>query len=469
MVAACPFPANHGGAASIREMSEALKRLGHEVHVVTYPIKEDIPYAGGTVHRVRAGWLKPGAARIGPSLDKIVYDFLLVFKLLKVIRKHKIDVIHAHHYEAAVVGWLGKLLGRTPMLYNAVTNLKDELPTYNFIRPKWLAREVGRLFDWIVPRSASVITVVSDELKSYLVVGGLPEHRVKVVPAGVNLEMFEHGNAARIRLQYGLGSAPVVMYTGAFEEFQRIDYLLGAMQVLVRSRPDARLMLVGSIKSPSQSAKYQSMAESLGIADKTIFIESAPLEDLADYLAAATVAVVPRTDCPGHPVKLLNYMAAGKPIASFYGGAKGLHHMYNAYLAEDHDVSALARGIGFLIDNPEKASALGDRARDTIREVFDWNTLARGIELIYRELLHGAGEFKGNRPNPYLKEGYTLAYVDRRSRNGYSEKTQRKGTDRRVRSVPIDFIERREVSFAQPVIQQKQETEGAQEDVRAGT
>ena len=43
MVAACPFPANHGSPASIREMSEALVELGHEVHILTYPIKENIP------------------------------------------------------------------------------------------------------------------------------------------------------------------------------------------------------------------------------------------------------------------------------------------------------------------------------------------------------------------------------------------------------------------------------------------
>ena len=59
MVAACPFPANHGSAASIREMSEALVRLGHEVHVVTYPIKEDILVVGVDIHRVHVPFMKP--------------------------------------------------------------------------------------------------------------------------------------------------------------------------------------------------------------------------------------------------------------------------------------------------------------------------------------------------------------------------------------------------------------------------
>src|SRR5438128_8732926 len=43
VLAACPFPANHGTPGSIREICEALAELGHEVHIVTYHFGEDIP------------------------------------------------------------------------------------------------------------------------------------------------------------------------------------------------------------------------------------------------------------------------------------------------------------------------------------------------------------------------------------------------------------------------------------------
>src|SRR5260370_7391006 len=41
MVAACPFPANHGTPGAIREMSETLANMGHDVHIVTYPMGQD--------------------------------------------------------------------------------------------------------------------------------------------------------------------------------------------------------------------------------------------------------------------------------------------------------------------------------------------------------------------------------------------------------------------------------------------
>src|SRR5947208_3318527 len=56
MLAACPFPANHGTPGSIREMAEAITELGHEVHIVTYHFGEDIPVRGPRVHRI-APWL----------------------------------------------------------------------------------------------------------------------------------------------------------------------------------------------------------------------------------------------------------------------------------------------------------------------------------------------------------------------------------------------------------------------------
>ena len=53
MIAACPFPANYGSPASIREMSETIAANGHSVHIVTYPFGDDLPVRHSQVHRVR--------------------------------------------------------------------------------------------------------------------------------------------------------------------------------------------------------------------------------------------------------------------------------------------------------------------------------------------------------------------------------------------------------------------------------
>lgn len=447
MVAVCPFPANHGGAASIREMSEVLVKFGHDVHVVTYPIQEDIPIEGVHIHRVNVPFLKPAKVKVGPGIEKFIYDPIMIVKLLYLIRKYNIDVIHAHNYEGAMIGWFGRVLLGRPMLYNAVNSMADELPTYNFIKPKSLAIWLGKVLDSWVPRMGNFVTVVSDALKGFLVSKGVPERLIKVVPAGVNVEMFHDGCGKRVRKQFGVQQAPLVMYTGALEQFQRIDYLLKAMKVVVDKHPDARLLIVASIANEKNLKIYQNLARELGIYRNVIVLSGVPLHELPDHLAAADVAVVPRPECPGHPVKLLNYMAAAKAIVSFEGGAKGLHHMHNGYVVNDHDYEALGEGIVFLLENPDIAKELGDQAFNTIRGNMDWETLARGIEVIYNMMLTGDHDAYRADLDRYIKDSYVFQFVERREVKGGPAVSRRRGPDRRLNRQHIEFLERRRVRF----------------------
>ena len=52
VLAACPFPANHGTPGSIRELVEATAERGHEVHVVTYHLGQDLPVGRVHLHRI---------------------------------------------------------------------------------------------------------------------------------------------------------------------------------------------------------------------------------------------------------------------------------------------------------------------------------------------------------------------------------------------------------------------------------
>ena len=151
MVAACPFPANHGSAASIREMSDTLVDMGHTVHIVTYPFgQDDIKVRRAKVHR--PGPFRPETnAKVGPSPEKFSLDFQLLRLLCRVIRTENIEIIHAHNYEGALIGIMAKWVMRRPLLYNAVNLMSDELAGYNFIRPAWLARGLAHGLDWFTP------------------------------------------------------------------------------------------------------------------------------------------------------------------------------------------------------------------------------------------------------------------------------------------------------------------------------
>jgi glycosyltransferase involved in cell wall biosynthesis len=415
MVAACPFPANHGTPGAIRELALHLARQGHEVHVVTYPQFEDIPVDGLHIHRVRVSFMKPGPISIGPSFERLLYDALLIPKLVQVIKRHRIDVIHAHNYEATIAGAVAKWLTWRPLIYNGVTAMADELPTYRFIRPDALARWIGKSLDYVVPRLSDLLMVLSDELKGYLMALGNKEKKLLVVPPGVELDWLSSGDGTRVRDKLGLADGtPIVMYTGALETFQRVDYLLQAMALVVKQVPEAVLVIVGNIKNPRAQETYLAMARQLGITNQLCFVESAPIEELPDYLAAADVTVVPRPSCPGYPIKLLNYMAAGKPVVSFAGSAKSLCHEYSGYVAKNDDVEDLANGISVLLQHPDVAKIMGERARASLEGVFDWPTLAAGVAETYRQLMQNRKDIARGPLAAYFKHSYTPVLVNPR-------------------------------------------------------
>jgi glycosyltransferase involved in cell wall biosynthesis len=379
-------------------MSDTLVDMGHDVHIVTYPFgQEEIKVRRAKVHRT-ALFRPETNAKVGPSSEKFSLDFQLLRLLCRVIQKENVDIIHAHNYEGALIGIAAKWLTRRPLLYNAVNLMSDELAGYNFIRPAWLAHGIAHGLDWFTPIFPDHITAVSPELRQWFLENGVRPTKVDMVPAGIEPDLFDHPEPEKFRQQYQLDGRQVVMYTGVLNAFQRIDYLLAAFAFALREKPDALLLVISPLISETHERAYRRQAQELGIADSVIWISPHPLNDLPSYLALADVTVVPRPECPGHPVKLLNYMLAGRPIVSFAGGAKGVRHLQDAYIVPNHDSVALGQGIITLLKDRALAERLGANARATVLANFDWRQICAKIERIYDGLM--AVPAKAGDPTP---------------------------------------------------------------------
>jgi glycosyltransferase involved in cell wall biosynthesis len=312
----------------------------------------------------------------------------MLTKLCRVIRREKIEIIHAHNYEGALIGLFAKFLTGTPMIYNAVNLMSDELSTYRFFKPAIIAHWIAAILDWFVPIFPDHIIAVTKELYDWLSSRGIPEKRLTMIPCGIRPAMFDHTDPNKFRSKYAIGSRPVVMYTGINNAFQRVDYLLRAFSVVLKGEPSALLMIVSPMENEPDLAAHQALARALKIADSVIYVGPHTLTDLPDYIAMATVTVAPRPECPGHPIKLLNYMISRKPVVCFAGGAKGITHMHDALLVRDHDWQAMGEAILKLLRDPELAKSLGSNARQTVINNFDWQILSKEVEAIYEKLMN---------------------------------------------------------------------------------
>jgi len=386
MVVASPFPANHGTPGSIREMAQALADKGHAVHIVTYHFGEGQYPKGVNIHRIVNLGLKKKMV-IGPTKGKPFLDFLLVYKLVRVILKEKIDLIHAHNYEGALVGYLARILTHRPMVYNAINTMSDELPSYNFFRPKILAIWLAGFLDFLVPRMADQIIAISEELVGFLKKQKIDGEKVHFIPLGIDTRPFEGLDRSTIRNRYSLGNVPLVIYTGTVDRFQRIDYLLKAMANVCKHIENAKLFIIVNIAVQKDLKDCHQIIENLNLQNNVVVLTNKPLEEVPHFLAGADVAVVARPDCPGFPVKLLNYMAAGKPIVLFEGTSKGLQHLKSAFIVKDHNWEEMAHGIISLLQNRSLCQDLGRNAKSRVKENFAWEKLSERVENVYYELL----------------------------------------------------------------------------------
>ena len=385
MVAACPFPVNYGSPGAIRELAETLSEMGHDVHIVTYPEGDDLPVGNARLHRAGRVQEKSGP-QAGPNIRKLWVDVLLVIKLCQVIWREKIEIIHAHNYEGGLAGIIGKLCTWKPLVYNAVNLMSDELHTYGFIKPAFLAKWLGTVLDSIMPLFPDHIIAVTPELNDWYLRRGVKKERITMIPCGVKPAMFAGADPSEFLQKYSVGSRPVVMYTGIISAFQRVDYLLRAFTIVLQSEPTALLMIVSPLSDEPNYQTNVDLAKSLGISESVVFVGPHELQELPNYLAMAAVTVVPRPECPGHPIKLLNYMMSAKPIVCFAGSAKGVRHLHDALIVPDHDWKKMGEGIVTLIKDPTLAKTLGKNAQETVLNNFDWKILAKKVELIYAGL-----------------------------------------------------------------------------------
>lgn len=290
--------------------------------------------------------------------------------LLRFLREHPVDVVHAHMFGSNV--W-GTLLGR---LVRAPVIIAHE-HTWSY-EGQPLRRVTDR--ELIARLASAVIAVSNEDRRRMIEVEGIDPARIRVVRNGIP-PLIPSGRD--VRAEIGLSPAtPVIGTVSVLRPQKALEVLIEATALLRRTLPDVHVLVAGD---GPEAGRLRSRAKELGVEGAIHFLGRRT--DVPDLLRALDVAVL-SSDYEGLPLSVIEYMAAGLPVvATRVGGVPELvEHGANGLLVERRDPAALARAVAELLADPKRRARMGAAGRERQQREFSLETFISRVESLYEEL-----------------------------------------------------------------------------------
>jgi glycosyltransferase involved in cell wall biosynthesis len=239
----------------------------------------------------------------------------------------------------------------------------------------------------LTDRLADLTTIVSEAAaERYVAVGAVPRSRLRVIPNAVDAERFRPDPAERERLrrELGLGNDFTWLAVGRFELAKDYPTMLAAFAQVQRTRPDARLVLVGA---GSRLGEVEALARSLGLGGRLSFLGIR--RDVPGLMSAADGYVL-SSAWEGMPTVLLEAAATALPVvATAVGGNREVvADGSTGILVRPRSPEALSAGMLRLMEaSMEERAAMGSRGRDAVLGRYTLSRIVDRWEETYRELL----------------------------------------------------------------------------------
>ncbi len=336
-------------------LAETLAKRGHEVHVIT-SLDEGLPEVscekGFHIHR----------------LPRIKTRFIggLIFwtDIIRALRKIKPDIVHAQSLISGMPALLSNKLLKTPyVIYGRGSDV---------YLPDWFTKLTAKT----ILKNASAVIALTEHMKAAM--QAIYSRDIVVVPNGINLREDTGGQSERGN------PGKRILFVGRLHPVKGTRHLLGAMSIVHRDMPEAKLILVGD---GEERENLESLTDSLGIRECVEFAGKVPHERIQDCMNQAEVFVHPSLS-EGFPVTIIEAMACGLPIvATNVGGIPNIvEEGVNGYLVNAKSPDEMAERILFLLQNDEMRERMSANNREKA-ELFTWDKIAIRVEDEYQQVI----------------------------------------------------------------------------------
>jgi glycosyltransferase involved in cell wall biosynthesis len=299
-------------------------------------------------------------------------DLAASFRIERLIRKLRPDVLHAHTYKAGVLGCLaGRAAGLRAVVFSPHGHIFGRDSGIPGVPRGWKLEGLRQLTSFAGFLARRVVALNELDRRQQVGLGLAAPEKCVVVRNGIDVDRY----AARAPRLFGDG--PVVGAVGRLESEKGHAVLLEAMALVRRSRPDARLVIVGA---GSLDAELRRRA-----GEGVVF---AGERDAADVLGSFDVFAQPSL-YEAQGIAVLEAMAAGVPVAATEVGGMpdAVRPGETGLLVKPSDPAALAAALLRLLENRAEAAALASGAKSLVRAEFSVGRMLDDYARLYREVL----------------------------------------------------------------------------------
>lgn len=296
------------------------------------------------------------------------------------------DIVHAHNPPDTLVfvAALYKLAGRrfvydhhdlAPEMYQALFAARANAMVHRLLIR--LERFSCRLADRVIVTNRSYRDVALER-------AGVPASKITVVRNGPDLTLWREPSRAAPQPE-----ETTICYVGTMGRHDGVDHLLQALHHLAHTldRSDFRCVLVGDGEARPHLA---ALSERLRLGERVHFAGRVAHDEVPGFLEAADLCVAPEPSNPYNDrstmIKIMEYMAAGRPIVAFDLPEHRFSAREAALYARPNDELDFARRLALLMDDPERRHALGRTGRQRIEAELAWSHQQESLLAAYRAL-----------------------------------------------------------------------------------
>lgn len=384
------------GATRSHDIAKNLVKNGHQVTMVCgYSPTKGLPKVR-PFRLWRVYWLDgikiiicniPYSQKMSSKMRLVSFILFALVATIVSLFERRIDLVFATSTPLTITipGVIISKIKKKPYVFEARDLWPEDHVASGRMKEGSLIHKFFSYLEKISYKNAQYINVVSQGFYNRLVVRGIPEEKLTMIPLGADGDKFMNPVPNKeIFEKIGIENKKIAIYTGAHGDTNGLFQVLDAAEEL-KDRKDIAIVFIGK-GAEKDKLKNQAIQRNL---DNVYFLDPVPITKLVGVLAASHIGLIifkqisrPRWLTPN---KFYDYAFIGIPsVVNFAGTTADLVTREGIGIAaKPGDSKSLAEAIMFYADNEDERIKIGEKARDFAYKNFDRKIISLNMEELF--------------------------------------------------------------------------------------